>query len=84
MDRLLGDTGSYVCSQTCLNEAKTNIGLSSTMGFLNESDSLAYFSIFGESSSGISFTAGFFKPLSFLSSLVGFFRGQEKTSLATP
>ena len=29
------------------------------MGFLNENDSLAYFAILGELSSGLSFTVGF-------------------------
>ena len=76
-----------LCGETCLspdllNEARTNIGLSPTMGFLNENDSLAYFAILGELSSGLSFTVGFLKTLSFLSLLVGFFRG--RTYLATP
>ena len=31
------------------------------MGFSNENDSLAYFAILGELSSGLSFTVGFFK-----------------------
>ena len=69
---------------TWLNEARTNIGLSSTMGFLNENDSLDYFASLEELSSGISFTVGFLKTLSFLSLLVGFFRGQGRTYLATP
>ena len=50
------------------------------MGFSNENDSLAW----GELSSGLSFTARFFKTLSILSSLVGFFRGQGRTYLETP
>ena len=54
------------------------------MGFLNENDSLAYFAILGELSSGLPFTVGSFKTLSFLSLLVGFFRGQVRTYLATP
>ena len=54
------------------------------MGFLNENDSLAYFAILGELSSGLSFNVGFFKTLSFLSLLVGFFRGQGRTYLETP
>ena len=54
------------------------------MGFLTENDSSAYFAILGELPSGLSFTVGFFKTLSFLSLLVGFFRGQETTYLATP
>ena len=82
MNRLCGDTCSYVCPQTWLNEVRTNIGLSRTMGFLNGNDSLPYFAIFGELSSGLSFTVGFFKKLSFL--LIGFFRGQGRTYLATP
>ena len=42
-------------------KARTNIGLSPSMGFLNENDSLAYFSNLKELSSGLSFTVGFFK-----------------------
>ena len=60
VDRLCGDTCSYVCPQTWLNETRTNIGRSPTMGFLNENDSLAYFEILGELSSDLSFTVGFF------------------------
>ena len=59
MDRLCEDTYPYVCPQTWLNEARANIGLSPTMGFLNENDSLAYFAILEELSSGLSFTVGF-------------------------
>ena len=76
VDRLCGDTCSYVDPQTWLNETRTNIGLSPTMGFLNENDSLAYSAILGELSSGLSFTVGFFQDLSFLSLLFGFLRGQ--------
>ena len=36
VDRLCGDTCPYVCPQTGLNKAQTNIALSQTMGFLNE------------------------------------------------
>ena len=36
----------FLClSPDWLNEARTNIGLSPTMGFLNENNSLAYFAI---------------------------------------
>ena len=59
VDRLCRDTCSYVCPQTWLNETRTNIGLSPTIGFLNEDDSSAYFEIL-ELSSGLSFTVGFF------------------------
>ena len=45
------------------------------MSFFNENVSLAYFAILGELLSGLSFTVGFFKTLSFLSSLVGFIVG---------
>ena len=83
VDRVYGDTCSYVCRQTWLNEAGTNIGLSSTVGFLNENDSLVYFAILGELSSGLSFTVSFIKTLSCLSLLVGFFRGKGRTCLAT-
>ena len=84
VDKLCRDTCSYVCPQTWLNEARTNIGLSLTMGFYNEKDSLAYFEILRELSSGLSFTVGFFMTLSFLLLLVGIFRGQGRTYLATP
>ena len=84
VDRLCGGTCSYVCPQTWLNEARANIGLSPTMGFLNENDSLAYFEILGELSSGLSFTVGLFMTLSFLLLLAGFFRRQGRTYLATP
>ena len=67
MDRLCGNTCSYVCPQTLLNEARTNIGLPPAVGFLNENDGLAYFAISGELSSGLFFTLGFFKTLNFLS-----------------
>ena len=53
------------------------------MDFLNGNDSLAHFTILGELSSGLSFTVGFFKILSFVSLLVGFFRRQVRTYLAT-
>ena len=47
----------FLClSQTWFNEARTNRGLSPTMGLLNVDDSLAYFAILGELSSGLSFT----------------------------
>ena len=67
-----------------LTKTKTNIGLSPTLGFLNENDSLAYFAVLGELSLGLSFAVGFFKTLSFLSLSVGFLRGQGKTYLAIP
>ena len=67
MERLCKDTCPYAYPQNSLNEARTNIGLSPTMGFLNENESLAYFAIFGELSSCLSFTVNFFKTLSFLS-----------------
>ena len=78
------DSCPYVCPHTWLNEVRTIIGLSPTIGLLNENDSLAYFTILGELSSGLSFTVGFFKTLSFLSLLVGFSRGQGRTYHATP
>ena len=70
--------------QTWLNKARTNIGLSPTMGFLNGNDSLAYFAVLGALSSDLSFTVGFFKTSSFLSLLVGFLKEQGKTYLTTP
>ena len=47
------------------------------MGFLNENEGLACFAILEELSSGLSFTVGFFKTLTFLSLLVGFSGGKE-------
>ena len=44
-----------------LNEARTNIGLSPNMDFLNENATLAYFVIFRELLPGLSFTVDFFK-----------------------
>ena len=44
-----------------VNEARTNIGLSPTLVFLNENNSLAYFAILGELSSGLYFSVGFFQ-----------------------
>ena len=86
MDKLCGDTCTYVCLQTWPNEARTEIGLvcPQLWVFLNENDSLAYFAILGELLSGLSFTLRFFKTLSFLSLLVGFFRAQGSIYLATP
>ena len=72
----------FLCfPQTWFNEARTNVGLSPTMDFFNENDSLACFAILGELSS---FTVAFFKTLSLLSLFVGFFRGQGRTNLSTP
>ena len=65
-----------------LNEARTNKGLSPSMAFLNKNDSLAYFAILRESSSGLSYTVGFFNTLGFLSLSFGFFGGQGRTYLA--
>ena len=84
MVRLCRDTCSNVSPQTWLNESRANVGLSPTMGFLNDNDSLAYFAILVELSSGLSLTVGFLKTSSFLSLLVGFYRGQGRTYLATP
>ena len=36
VDRLSGDACPYVCPQTGLNQAQTNIALSQNMGFFNE------------------------------------------------
>ena len=84
VDRLGGDTCSHVCPHIWFNEARTNIGLSPIMRFLNENDSLAYFAILVELSSGLSFIVGLFKTLNFPSLLVGFFRVQGMTYLPTP
>ena len=58
--------------------------LSPTMGFFNENDSLAYSAILERIVVRSVFTVGFFKTLSFLSLLVGFFRGQGRTYISTP
>ena len=58
--RYAGDTRSYVCPQTWLNEARINIGLSPTVGFLNENDCLAYFAIL-ENCRQVCLTVDFFK-----------------------
>ena len=70
-------------SQAWLNEARTSTGLSPTMDFFNENDSLAYFAVWGELYSGLYITVGFFKT-KFSSLLVCSSRGQGKTYLATP
>ena len=67
--------GVSVCPQTWLNEARTNIGLSTTM---NEHDGLAYFAILGELSSGLSFTVGFFKTIFCLIIYSWLFQGERK------
>ena len=54
------------------------------MGFLNENDSLAYFKIFGEFSSGLFFTVSVYRILSFLSLLVGFSGGMEERTSQHP
>ena len=54
------------------------------MGLLKENDSLAYFAILGELSSGLSFTVGLFKTLSFLSLLAGFSEGNERHTSQHP
>ena len=78
MDRLCGDTCSYVCPQTWLIEARTNIGLSPTMGFFNENNSLACFVILGELSSGLSFiNCGLFQDEVFSHYQFAFSGGKE-------
>ena len=67
-----------------LMKPRQNIGLSATMGLLNENDSLVYFSILGGLSSGLSFTVSFFKTSSFLSLSGGFFRGQGRRTSQHP
>ena len=48
------------------------------MGFFNENDSLAYFAILGELSSGLSFTVGFLKTLKFSLIISWLFQGARK------
>ena len=81
MGRLCRNTCSYVCPQTWFNEARTNIDLSPTMDFLNENDSLAYFAILRELSSGLS---GLFQNLKFPFIISWLFQGQGRIYLATP
>ena len=78
VDRLCGDTYFYVCLQTWFNEARTNIGMSPTMEFLNENDSLAYYAILGELSSGLSLTVGFFQDVWFSLIISGLFQEARK------
>ena len=80
----MDEKGSSRSIEDIFPKVKKYIGLFPTMGFLTENDSSAYFAILGELPSSLSFTVGFFKTLCFLSLLVGFFRGQETTYLATP
>ena len=72
------DTCSYVCPQTWLNKARAQIGLSSTMGFLNENDSQTYFAILRELSSGLSFTGGLFLYFKFSLIITWLFQGARK------
>ena len=71
------DICSYACPQTWLNEARTNMNLSSTMGFLNENDSLAHFAILGELSSLLLFTVGIFKTFKFSLAVSWLFQGAK-------
>ena len=69
----------FLClSQTWLNDVKTNIGLSPTIGFLNENDSLAYFESWQEWSSCLSFTVGFLKTFKFSLIISWLFQGARK------
>ena len=61
MDRLRRDTCPYVCPQTGLNKAQTNIALSQIMGFFNENMTWVFFVYFGQLLSGLSLIVGFFK-----------------------
>ena len=70
--------------QGWIGYAGTHVPMFVPWVFLNENDSLAYFAILEELSSGLSVTMGFSKLLRFLSLLVGFFRGQGRTYLPTP
>ena len=65
VNRLCGDTRSYVCPQIWLNEARANIGLSPAKGFLNENDSSAYFAIFGRIVVRYVFYCGLFQDFKF-------------------
>ena len=78
VDRLCGDTCSYVCHQTWLNESRTNIGLSPTMGFLNENDCLELFCNFGKIVVRSVFCCGLFEDLKFSLSISWLFQGSKK------
>ena len=81
MDRLCWDTCSYVCPETWLNDARANICLSKTMGFLDENDSLAYFVILGELSSGLSSTVSFFMTISLSGNFLALYTEFERHTL---
>ena len=69
----------FLClSPNLPNKARTNMGLSPTMGFLNENDNLAYFAILGNCRQVCLLLWAFFKTSSFLSLIVGFFQGAKK------
>ena len=68
---------SHASLQTWLNLARTNIGLSQTMGFLNKNDSSADLAILGELSSGLSLTVAFRLSLS----IGGLFQGARRDIL---
>ena len=79
------DTHSHVCPQTWLNQARKDksLFLTTCMGFLNVSDSLAYSAILGELLSGLSVrSVGLSKIFGFLLLLVGFFMEPGSTYLA--
>ena len=78
MDRLRRYTCSYVGSQTWLNDARTNIGLSQTMGFLNENDSLAYFANFGRIFVRSVINCGLFQDIKFSLIISFLFQGSRK------
>ena len=75
----------FLClSQTWLNKVRTNIGLSPTICFLNENDSLAFLKVGKNCHHVYLLLWAFLRLLSSLSLLAGFFRGQGRTYLATP
>ena len=69
----------FIClSQTWLNEARTYIGLSPTMGFSNENDSLAYFAILGRIVVRSVFNCRLFQNCWFSLVISGLFQGARK------
>ena len=55
-----------------------NIGLPQLWGFLSENDSLVYFAILEELSSGLSFTVGFIKTIKLSLIISWLFQGARK------
>ena len=64
-----------------LNQTRTNVCLSSTVGFLQENIPLTYFVLLADRSSALSLSVCFFRTFGFRSILVGFFSWPRGTHL---